>query len=96
MLFGKQAARVASPAGVGVTSPQTAPIHTLVKRYNGSIYVFAVAMLNNDGRATFTLPNIKGGTAEVLDESRQLPISGGIFADDFAGYGVHLYKVDVK
>jgi hypothetical protein len=82
--------------GVSVTSPQPVPIDTLVKRYNGSTYVFAVAMLNNDGRATFTLPNIEGGTAEVLDESRQLPISAGVFADDFTGYGVHLYKVDAK
>lgn len=82
--------------GVRVTSPKTTPISTLVKRYNGSTYVFAVAMLNNDGRATFTLPNIERGTIEVLDESRQLQLTNGVFEDDFVGYGVHLYKVDAK
>jgi hypothetical protein len=82
--------------GVSVVSPGTTPISTMVKRYNGSAYVFAVAMLDNAGRATFTLPDIHTGTVEVLDESRELSLSGGVFEDDFTGYGVHLYRVNAK
>jgi hypothetical protein len=82
--------------GVGVVAPGTTPISTMVKRYNGSTYVFAVAMLDNAGRATFTLPDIPTGTVKVLDESRQLSLSGGVFEDDFTGYGVHLYQVTQK
>jgi hypothetical protein len=43
-----------------------------------------------------TLPNIVSGTVEVLDESRELPLSGGVFEDAFAGYGVDLYQVNAK
>jgi hypothetical protein len=82
--------------GVSVVNPGTTPISTMVKRYNGSTYVFAVAMLNNAGTATFTLPDIHTGTVEVLDESRGLSLSGGVFEDDFTGYGVHLYQVNAK
>jgi hypothetical protein len=84
------------PIGVDVVSPEATPISTLVKRFNGSTYVFTVAMRNNPGRATFRLPDLRTGTVEVLDEGRELPLSGGIFADDFAGYDVHLYQVKAK
>lgn len=80
-------------SGVSVSSPRTTPISTIVKHYNRSTYIFAVAMLNNAGTATFTLPDIQSGTVEVLDEGRGLTVSGGAFHDDFPGYGVHLYKV---
>jgi hypothetical protein len=72
------------------------PISTMVKQYGGFTYVFAVAMLNNAGTATFTLPNVTSGTAQVLDENRQLTVSGGVFQDGFAGYGVHLYQINTQ
>jgi hypothetical protein len=82
--------------GVSVSDMGTTPISTMVKSYNGSTYVFAVAMLNNGGTATFSLPNIQTGTVTVLDESRDLALSGGAFRDVFAGYDVHLYRIDAK
>ena len=83
-------------SGVSVESPEATPISTLVKRHNGSTYVFAVAMRNNPGTASFTLPDIHTGIVEVLDENRELSLSGGVFKDDFAGYDVHLYQVRAK
>jgi hypothetical protein len=82
--------------GVSVSSPGTTPISAMLKQYNGSTYVFAVAMLNNAGTATFTLPNIQTGSVRVLGESRQLTVSGGVFQDTFAGYGVHLYQMSAE
>jgi hypothetical protein len=82
--------------GVRVVSPETTPISTMVKQYDGFTYVFVAAMLNNVGIATFTLPNMQTGTAQVLGESRQLAISGGVFRDTFAGYGVHLYQITAQ
>ena len=32
-------------------------------------------------------------TAEVLGESRTLPVTGGVLTDAFQAYGVHLYKI---
>jgi hypothetical protein len=83
-------------SGVSVKGPDATPISALVKRHNDSTYIFAVAMRDNPGTATFTLPDIHAGTVEVLDESRKLLLSGGVFKDDFAGYGVHLYQVTAK
>jgi hypothetical protein len=68
----------------------------MVKQYGGSTYVFAVAVLNNPGAATFALPNLESGVVQVLGESRQLAVSGGTFQDAFAGYGVHLYQIAPK
>ena len=82
--------------GVSVSSPGTTPISTMAREYNGSTYVFAVAMLNNAGTATFTLPNIQTGSVQVLGESRQLTVSDGVFQDAFAGYGVHLYQITAQ
>jgi hypothetical protein len=81
------------PSGVSVSSPGTTPISTMVKQYNGSTYMFAAAMLNNPGTASFTLPNVTSGAAQVLGENRQLTVVGGGFQDAFVGYGVHLYQV---
>jgi hypothetical protein len=45
--------------------------------------------------ATFSgLTNLQGATtAEVIGESRSVPIANAAFEDDFDGYGVHLYKI---
>jgi len=80
------------------SSPADVPIDVMLKRHGGATYLFAVAMRGTATRATFTLRALPArATVEVLDETRQLPVtpvSAGVsFADDFAGYGVHLYRV---
>ena len=47
------------------------------KRYDGSIYLFAVAMLNQAGVATFTLAGGGEGQVEVIGEDRTTPKRGG-------------------
>ena len=47
-------------------------------------------------KATVALPGVKGVSAEVIGEGRTVAITDGVFADDFAGYGVHLYRVGPK
>jgi hypothetical protein len=65
----------------------------MVKEYEGSLYVFAVAMRAEGTGALFTVSQIRDGHAEVLDEQRKVQISEGSFNDSFAGYGVHLYRI---
>ena len=55
-------------------------------------------MRGNATTATFTLRALPArAKVEVLDESRDVsvePASGGVsFSDEFAGYGVHLYRI---
>jgi hypothetical protein len=70
------------------------PIAHMVKRHNGITYLFVAAMRNESTRATFKIeiPS-KAHIAQVLEESRTIPIHNGEFADDFQPYGVHLYQL---
>lgn len=63
-------------------------------------YIFAVNCDHRDRPAEvrFELPeemSLPDGTGiEVVDESRQLTLSDGGFADDFEGLAVHIYRVE--
>jgi len=67
----------------------------LLKRQGGATYIFAVDMRGTATHATFGgLTNLPpGAQAVVIGESRQIPISGAAFEDDFAAWGVHLYRI---
>jgi Zn ribbon nucleic-acid-binding protein len=80
---------------VTVTVPDRAvPVATMVKRFNGQTYLFAVAMRGEPIEATFTLKNgSPAANAEVLGEKRSLAITNGMFTDRFAAWDVHLYRV---
>lgn len=71
-------------------------LETMLKTYGGYAYVFAMCANNTTpGSRTFTLPaGINGTTVQVVDESRNLSVSGGQFSDTFAAeYSYHIYKV---
>ncbi|MDE1859941.1 MAG: hypothetical protein KGH67_05455, partial [Candidatus Micrarchaeota archaeon] len=74
------------------TSPSTT-VDTMVKDYNGNVYLFAIESLDKATTATFTVNGLTTGTATVIGENRQIQISGGKFSDSFAGYGVHIYNI---
>jgi hypothetical protein len=82
--------------GVTVSSSATdKPVDTLLKRFGGATYLFATEMRSGTTTATFTLRDFpaSGASAEVVGENRTIPIASGVFKDDFASYGVHLYKI---
>lgn len=76
-----------------LTVSSQVPIATMVKEYEGSVYVFAVAMRAESTSALFTISQVRDGHAEVLDEQRNVTISEGSFNNSFAGYSVHLYRI---
>jgi len=78
-----------------LTVSSQVPIATMVKEYEGSMYIFAATMRNESASALFRVSRVGGGRAEVLDERRNVTISGGGFNDSFAGYSVHLYKIPI-
>jgi len=84
---------LANGATVSSSAPAT-PVDIMVKRYQGALYVFAVAMRPGATTATFTLRDVGGATAEVIGESRNLAVAGGQMSDNFAAdYAVHIYKI---
>jgi hypothetical protein len=85
------------PIGNGVTVKSSAaaiPVDVLLKRQGGATYLFATEMRAGATTATFTLARLPAtATAEVLGESRTLPVTNGVLTDAFQAYGVHLYKI---
>ena len=81
--------------GVTVTSSAASiPVDVLLKRYNGASYLFAAEMREGSTTATFTLRDFPAtASAEVLGETRSVSVTGGVFSDSFASYGIHLYRI---
>lgn len=70
-----------------------AKIATMCKRHAGAMYVFAANVSPNPTKATFQTQDNDGSKADVLEESRSLPMSGHKFQDQFDSYAVHCYRI---
>jgi hypothetical protein len=79
---------------VAVTSP--VPVATMVKQHAGALYLFAVVMRDRPVEPRFTLKGIGESEAVVMGEARKVKLHDGSFADSFAGYGVHLYRIALR
>lgn len=73
-----------------------AGIDTMLKVKDGKAYVFAMTS-GGSGQRTFTVPDgIAGTSAEVIGESRSLPITGGKFTDSFPSESTfHIYRINL-
>ena len=61
---------------------------------DGFTYIFAIGGNPGATTGTFTLTGVTGTTVTVLNESRTIPVSGGVFSDSFAAdYTYHLYQI---
>lgn len=70
-------------------------IHYSVKELNGKTYIIGVNVEPVEVNVEIKLPeNIK--RLKVISEKREIDVKGGIFADRFAPYEVHIYTDDVK
>jgi hypothetical protein len=73
------------------TTSAAVPVKILTKKEGKTNYIFSVAMREGTTTATFEVKS--GRTVEVIGENRTISIRKGKFSDEFAGYGVHLYKI---
>jgi len=70
------------------------PVATMLKRNDGTTYLFAVAMRDGATTASFTIKGSAGaGTVEVLGENRSLDARNGAFTDRFDSWDAHLYRL---
>ena len=73
---------------------ESVPVDVLVKSRGGDLWVIAAAMRLGSTTAIFSVTDAGSGSVEVVDENRELPLSGGVFQDDFAAdYAVHIYRI---
>ena len=87
---------VANGVRVVSSNPMT-PVDTMLKRRQGSTYLFTVAARpGGPATATFTLRDCPPhATVTVIDENRTILIVNGTFKDDFSKpYEVHLYRIN--
>ena len=76
------------------SSDEKVPIDIMVKRHDGTTYVFAVSMRDAPAKASFELKGIpEKAQAEAIGGDLKIPVSGGKFEDQFQGYEVKLYKI---
>jgi hypothetical protein len=84
---------IAGTVELSVT-PAEIPIATMVKRHGDSTWLFAVSMRPRPATVAFTLQSISAPVeAEVLGESRSIPVQTNQFSDQFEPYAVHLYRL---
>lgn len=84
---------VSNGASVKSDKPEVR-VAIMVKRYQGSTYLFAVGMREGQTKATFTLAGVTGQhPVEVRNENRKLIAKDGSFTDSFAPWDVHLYQI---
>lgn len=70
------------------------PVRALVKRHAGDLWIISTATRLGDTLATFAVSGAGSGSVEVVDEGRSLPMSDGVFEDEFAAdYSVHIYRI---
>jgi hypothetical protein len=79
------------PAPVTVEAP--VEIATMVKRYGGAHYVFAVNMQKKAAKVRLTIAPLSASSAVVVGEDRLIEIRGAVIEDEFSEYGVRIYKV---
>ncbi len=73
------------------------PVDTMVKRYKGDTYIFAVSMRPGDTIATFTLRDFFDTLpVTVVGEGRELTSVEGVFIDNFSNHAVHIYKIETN
>ena len=71
-----------------------AGVATLCKEHGGDTYVFAVSKSDQPLRAVFTVGASRvRGAVDVVGEGRRAEAVDGRFEDDFAAYGVHIYRL---
>ena len=76
-----------------LTVRSTAPIATMVKQYEDTIYVFAIAMTDSASKANFAIKGSGATKAAVIGEDRSVTITDGVFEDLFEDYAPHIYKI---
>lgn len=86
-----------SPAVDGIarveSSNDKVPLAHTARRHQGSTYLFVVALRDGQTQASFQIPGIDRATVEVIGENRTLNLTAGRFADGFAGFAAHLYRL---
>ena len=82
--------------GTGTNAGEAAAdgeVAVLCKAAGRDLFVFAASLQGTPVQATFTVKGKSSGKVVVQGEQRELKLEGGRFRDEFAGYGIHHYRI---
>jgi hypothetical protein len=65
----------------------------LAKAFEGDVYLFTVNDDKNPVKVTFTLPQKRDGTLDVVAEDRDVPVKAGCFTESYKPFDVHVYRI---
>jgi len=68
----------------------------MVKVFENTTYIFAVAMQNSPSTARITVADGHETNARVIGEARSVTITHGVLEDLFERYSVHLYQIPAQ
>jgi len=77
-----------SPLQVSVSDPD---IHTILKEYDGDLYLIAINVSSAVNNVDLTVSGVTATSAQVKFESRTEPIVSGTITDNFAASQRHVY-----
>lgn len=73
----------------------TKNLSIMAKWHNSTGYIFAIPYSSGAKTVEFTVAGAPNGTVTVVDESRTIPLSNGVFTDTFASENtVHIYRIN--
>jgi hypothetical protein len=79
-----------------VSTNDDTQIATMQKHDDEVVFVFAAAMGDTETTASFKLAESQGtATARVIGEDRTIDVEAGRFKDNFQGYDVHIYRIEL-
>ena len=81
-------------AKIQVSFSGDVPISSLARRHDGKVYLFAASVGEHPSEARLKIPGIRRAKAVVLGEDRTVDVVDGVLEDLFAGYDVHLYRIE--
>ena len=84
---------LAAPAAGQRVTCQTPGIQTLVKEYNGALYLIAVNESTAPVQATFAVTGKVRKSGQVWFEGRKVRLKDAVFEDSFDGYQRHVYQL---
>ncbi len=75
-------------------SPADAPVEFATRQLDGKLYLLAANKSDHPQSVRFTGSPLMAKRAQVLYETHQAALEGDSLQDDFAPFGVHVYRVE--
>jgi hypothetical protein len=92
-LHGLQPLLISPPLDVPTISPDKTAVNVCLKQSADRTVLIAANQGAAEADVTFSSPLLKGASAKVISENRDVKVTGGSIHDKFEPYAVHLYEL---